>query len=40
MSNKLSMGTKLEDFVTPEFDFNAFADASQVIGTFSFSEAS
>lgn len=40
MSNKLSMGTKLEDFVTPEFDFNAFADASNVIGTMSFSEAS
>lgn len=40
MSNKLSMGTKLEDFVTPEFDFNAFADANNVIGTFSFSEAS
>jgi hypothetical protein len=40
MSNKLSMGTKLEDFVTPEFDWNAFADASQVIGTFSVSEAS
>jgi hypothetical protein len=40
MSNKLSMGTKLEDFVTPEFDFNAFADANNVIGTMSFSEAS
>lgn len=40
MSNKLSMGTKLEDFVTPEFDFNAFADANNVIGTLSFSEAS
>lgn len=40
MSNKLSMGTKLEDFVTPEFDFNAFADANGNIGTFSFSEAS
>jgi hypothetical protein len=40
MSNKLSMGTKLEDFVTPEFDMNFYADNNNVIGTLSFSEAS
>lgn len=37
---KLSLGAKLEDFTMPEYDFSAFADASQVIGTLSFSEAS
>ena len=36
ISNKLSFGTKLEDFVIPEFDFAAMADDGGVVGTFSF----
>ncbi len=39
-SSKLSIATKLEDFVMPEFDFSILADASNTIGTLSFSEAS
>ncbi|MET4238622.1 hypothetical protein [Bradyrhizobium sp. RT10b] len=39
-SNKLSFGTKLEDFVMPEFDFSCFADAANNIMTWSFAEAS
>lgn len=35
MSSKLTLATKLEDFTTPEFDFQAFADASNNIGTLS-----
>lgn len=35
MSNKFTMATKLEDFTIPEFDFQAFADASNNIGTLS-----
>jgi hypothetical protein len=37
-SSKLTIATKIEDFVVPEFDFMAFADASNTIGTFSLQE--
>jgi hypothetical protein len=40
VSSKLSFGTKLEDFVMPEFDFSCFADASGNVMTWSFAEAS
>jgi hypothetical protein len=39
-SSKLSFGTKLEDFVMPEFDFSCFPDAGGNVMTWSFSEAS
>ena len=39
-SSKLSFGTKLEDFVIPEFDFSCFADTSGNVMTWSFAEAS
>ena len=39
-SSKLSFGTKLEDFVIPEFDFSCFADVSGNVMTWSFAEAS
>jgi hypothetical protein len=39
-SSKLSLQTKLEDFVVPEFDFSCFADATGTIMTWSFAEAS
>lgn len=35
VSSKLGMATKLDDYLVPEFDFEAFADASNNIGTFS-----
>lgn len=35
MSNKLTFMSKLEDWNIPEFDFDIFADASNVIGTLS-----
>ncbi len=38
MSNKLTLGTKLEDFNIPAFDFAAFADSSNAIGTISLDE--
>jgi hypothetical protein len=38
MSSKLSMSTKLEDFTIPAFDFMAFADASNNIGTINTEE--
>ena len=38
MSSKLAMATKLEDFVIPELDFQAFADASNNVGTLSLEE--
>lgn len=38
MSSKLALATKLEDFIIPDFDFNAFADAAGVIGTLSLAE--
>jgi hypothetical protein len=40
VSSKFSFATKLEDFVLPEFDFEAFADASNNVMTWSFGEAS
>lgn len=39
-SSKLAFGTKLEDFVMPEFDFSCFADNANNIMTWSFGEAS
>jgi len=39
-STKLSFQTKLEDFVTPEFDFSCFADPSGNVMSWSFSEVS
>ncbi len=39
-SSKLSFGTKLEDFVMPEFAFSCFPDAGGNVMTWSFSEAS
>lgn len=38
MSSKLSLVTKLEDFTIPAFDFMAFADSSNSIGSFSTEE--
>lgn len=38
MSEKLALPTKIEDFMMPEFDFQAFADVSGNVGTFSFAE--
>lgn len=38
MSSKLGLTTKLEDFVIPSFDFQAFADASNEIGSISLEE--
>ncbi len=35
-SSKLGFGTKLEDFVMPEFDFSVFADAAGTVATWSF----
>ena len=39
-SSKLSFGTKLEDFVYPEFDFSCFANPAGQIATWSFAEVS
>lgn len=38
VSTKLTIGTKLEDFMIPEFDFSAMADAGGNIGSFSVTE--
>lgn len=38
LSSKLTMATKLEDFTIPDFDFAAFADATDTIGTLSTAE--
>lgn len=38
MSSKLALATKLEDFVIPSFDFQAFADDSGNIGSLSLDE--
>lgn len=38
MSSKFSIATKLEDFIIPDFDFQAFADAAGNIGTISLAE--
>lgn len=37
-SSKLGFGTKLEDFVMPEFDFSVFADAAGTVATWSFGD--
>jgi len=37
--DKLSFGTKLEDFVMPEFSFQSYANAAGVIGQFNFADA-
>lgn len=39
-ASKLSFGTKLEDFVMPEFDFSCFADAAGNVMSWSFAEVS
>jgi hypothetical protein len=38
VSSKLTLATKIEDFLVPEFDFKAFADAAGIIGTLSLTE--
>ncbi len=38
MSNKLSIATKMDDFVIPEMDFDMFADANNNLCTWSISE--
>lgn len=38
MSSKLSLATKLEDFLIPSFDFQAFADSGNAIGSISVDE--
>jgi len=38
MSSKLSLVTKLEDFTIPAFDFMAFADSANAIGSISIEE--
>lgn len=37
VSTKLTLATKIEDFLIPEFDFQAMADASDTVGTISIS---
>lgn len=39
-ASKIAMATKLEDFVMPEVDFGAFADATGNVGKISFPEIS
>jgi hypothetical protein len=38
ISSKMTMATKLDDFAVPEIDFEAFADASGNVMTYSLSE--
>jgi hypothetical protein len=38
VASKFSFATKQEDFVVPDFDFGAFADAAGVVGTLSLAE--
>ncbi len=38
MSSQLTLATKLEDFMIPDFSFSAFADASNTLGTLSLDE--
>jgi hypothetical protein len=40
ISEKLTLASKLEDFMIPEFDFSAFADSSGSIGRMDFNEIS
>ena len=39
LASKLSFGTKLEDFVMPEFDFDIFANAAGQVIKFNFGDA-
>ena len=39
-ASKLSFGSKLEDYVMPEFDWSCFADPAGTVMTWSFAEAS
>jgi len=38
LATKLSFATKLDDFMIPEFDFEAFSDGSQTLGSYALSE--
>jgi hypothetical protein len=38
VANKLSLATKLDDFVIPEYNFDAFADAAGNVLTYALSE--
>ena len=38
IGSKLNFATKLDDFLIPEFDFEAFSDASNTIGSLNFAE--
>jgi hypothetical protein len=38
VSNKLSMASKLDDFMVPEIDFDIFADGSNNLGTYALAE--
>lgn len=38
VASKFTFTTKQEDFIIPDFDFSAFADAADVIGTISVAE--
>lgn len=40
VGTKLSLATKLEDFINPDFEFGFFADASDRVYTFMFPEVS
>lgn len=40
VSSKLTFDTKLEDFTMPQFDFDAFTDSSDTLGTISIAEKS
>jgi hypothetical protein len=40
VSSKLSVASKLEDFMMPEFDWSGFADSGNNVGTWSLGEAS
>ena len=40
VSNKLGLATKTDDYVIPEFEFEAFSDAAGNIGTFSVADLS
>ena len=40
VSTKLGLASKLEDFIVPEIDFSAFADAAGNLGSISLAEAS
>ena len=39
VSSKLTFGTKLEDFIMPELDFDCYANAADVVGQWNFGDA-